>query len=217
MAIKFSARLMCPVVVSGAVFAGLAAAAVAMGDPLPYGPDTCVQGYVWREAIPNDHVCVTPAVRARTQQENGTVAERRDPTGAYGSNTCKQGFVWREAFDGDVVCVTPDIRSATKADNAAAASRVQPASQSQSKTGGQVRFELTGSGTADTIDIDPGGRIYGATAPWGKSVSAGSGDSLLQMVVVVKDGSLGCRITLDGKVVNEQPAGQAPHCIYERS
>ncbi|QZA06380.1 hypothetical protein K3U94_15260 [Mycolicibacter heraklionensis] len=97
----------------------------AQADPLPYGPDTCIQGYVWREAIPNDHVCVTPAVRARTQQENGTVAERRDPTGAYGSNTCKQGYVWREAFDGDVVCVTPDIRSQTWADNAAAASRVQ--------------------------------------------------------------------------------------------
>lgn len=97
----------------------------AQADPAPYGPDTCIAGFVWREAIPSDHVCVTPDVRDRTQQENGSAAERRDPTGAYGSNSCKQGFVWREAFDGDAVCVTPDIRSATKADNAAAPSRVQ--------------------------------------------------------------------------------------------
>lgn len=202
-----------------AALAGMTGPAAAVADPLPFGPDTCISGYVWREAIPSDHVCVTPAVRDRTQQENGSAVERRDPAGAYGSNSCKQGFVWREAFDGDTVCVTPDIRSQTKADNAAAASRVQSqsASQSQNKTGGQVLFEVTGSGTADTIDIDPGGRIYGAAAPWSRSVSAGANDRLLQMVVVVKDGSLGCRITLDGKVVNEQPPGQAPHCIYDRS
>ena|GEM_PF-3344895 len=121
--------------VSFVALAVLVGQAPAQADPLPYGPDTCIQGYVWREAIPNDHVCVTPAVRDRIQQENSTVAERRDPTGAYGSNTCKQGYVWREAFDGDVVCVTPDIRSATKADNAQAASRVQkPQSQANRTT-----------------------------------------------------------------------------------
>jgi hypothetical protein len=125
MAIQHSIRLACSVA-GLAAFAGIAGPAIAAADPLPYGPDTCIQGYVWREAIPSDHVCVTPAVRDRTQQENATVVERRDPTGPYGSNTCKSGFVWREAFDGDTVCVTPDIRSQTKADNAAAASRVQP-------------------------------------------------------------------------------------------
>jgi hypothetical protein len=110
---------------AAAAFAGITGLVPAQADPLPYGPDTCIQGYVWREAIPSDHVCVTPAVRSRTQQENATVVERRDPTGPYGSNTCKPGFVWREAFDGDTVCVTPDIRSQTWADNAAAQSRVQ--------------------------------------------------------------------------------------------
>ncbi|WP_197417527.1 hypothetical protein [Mycobacterium sp. GA-2829] len=89
----------------------------------PYGPDTCISGYVWREAAPGDNVCVTPAVRDATRAQNAQAVANRDPNGAYGSNSCKQGFVWREAFDGDVVCVTPDIRTATKADNAAAASR----------------------------------------------------------------------------------------------
>jgi hypothetical protein len=31
----------------------------------------CVQGYVWRRAIPSDHVCVTPASRAQAQSDNG--------------------------------------------------------------------------------------------------------------------------------------------------
>ncbi|MCC5664794.1 hypothetical protein LC653_12910 [Nostoc sp. CHAB 5784] len=26
----------------------------AIAQRLPYGPDTCRQGYVWREAVPND-------------------------------------------------------------------------------------------------------------------------------------------------------------------
>ena len=32
----------------------------------PFGPDTCLQGYVWRDAFPDDHVCVTPETRAPT-------------------------------------------------------------------------------------------------------------------------------------------------------
>ena len=80
-------------------------------DPaLPYGPDTCIQGLVWREARPGDTVCVRPEDRTRTAQENATAADRVDPNGAYGPQTCKQGFVWREAFDGDTVCVTPGTR-----------------------------------------------------------------------------------------------------------
>ena len=35
-----------------------------------YGPDTCRQGFVWREAVPGDHVCVPPWVRAHAQHEN---------------------------------------------------------------------------------------------------------------------------------------------------
>lgn len=80
-------------------------------DPnLPYGPNTCVPGLVWREARVGDAVCVRPEDRTRTAQENATAADRRDPNGAYGPQSCKQGSVWRQAFDGDTVCVTPDTR-----------------------------------------------------------------------------------------------------------
>jgi hypothetical protein len=87
-----------------------AAPPVAQQPNLPYGPDTCVEGLVWREARPGDNVCVRPTDRDRTASENATAADRRDPRGAYGPNSCKPGFVWREAFDGDAVCVTPDTR-----------------------------------------------------------------------------------------------------------
>jgi hypothetical protein len=123
-----------------AAFGGIGSYATAGADPLPYGPDTCIQGYVWRNARSGDVVCVTPAVRDTAAQDNGLASQRVDPNGAYGPNSCKQGFVWREAFDGDVVCVkqgfvwreafdgdvvcvTPATRSQASSDNAAAASR----------------------------------------------------------------------------------------------
>jgi hypothetical protein len=105
----------------------VAVPAPALADPLPYGPDTCVQGYVWRVARPADTVCVTPAVLDLTAQENSAPDQNHDPNR---EPYCLQGFVWREAFDGDTICVTPDIRQQTLADNAAAASRKQ-ASQPQ--------------------------------------------------------------------------------------
>jgi hypothetical protein len=87
----------------------------------------CLQGYVWREAVRGDLVCVTPATRSRTWYDNSQAQYRINPDGPYGPDTCVQGYVWREAVSGDHVCVTPDIRSQAQADNAAAASRHNPA------------------------------------------------------------------------------------------
>lgn len=90
-----------------------------------YGPDTCMAGYVWREAVPSDHVCVTPKVRQQTALDNQAAGSRRDPQGAYGSDTCLSGYVWREAFTNDHVCVTPAVRRQAAYDNAMAQSRIQ--------------------------------------------------------------------------------------------
>jgi hypothetical protein len=86
-----------------------------------YGPNTCLEGYVWREAFPGDDVCVTPDRRQQTADENAQAASLVDPNGAYGPDTCINGYVWREAGTDnpvfplqlitDHVCVTPDIRS----------------------------------------------------------------------------------------------------------
>lgn len=90
----------------------------------PYGPDTCVAGYVWRDAFPNDHVCVTPDVRTQAAEDNNQAADRRQPGGGdYGPNTCLPGYVWRAAAPDDLVCVTPAVRDQAGRDNAAAASR----------------------------------------------------------------------------------------------
>ena len=86
--------------------------------------DTCRQGYVWREAFPGDHVCVTPATRAQAAYDNSQAGARRDPNGAYGPDTCLPGYVWREACPGDHVCVTPETRAQTAEDNRLAATRV---------------------------------------------------------------------------------------------
>jgi hypothetical protein len=86
-------------------------------------PDICDLGYVWREAVPGDHVCVTPDVRSQAAYDNSQAASRVDPNGAYGPDTCIQGYVWRQAIDSDHVCVTPDVRAQAWSDNGQAASR----------------------------------------------------------------------------------------------
>jgi hypothetical protein len=86
----------------------------------------CKQGFVWRLARSADHVCVTPAARTRTANENAAAASLRDPKGAYGPNSCVSGYVWREAFAGDIVCVKPEIRKLVQQENAEGPTHVAP-------------------------------------------------------------------------------------------
>lgn len=88
----------------------------------------CLMGFVWREATPQDRVCVAGSTRARTRSENRTAASRRNPAGGpFGPDTCLQGYVWRGATVDDRVCVLGSSRDAARADNALASSRVNPA------------------------------------------------------------------------------------------
>jgi hypothetical protein len=116
-----------------AVFGGVASQVPAQADPLPYGPDTCIQGYVWREARPGDTVCVTPDLRATIAQQNSTPGANKDPNAGSGPQSCSQGYVWREAFDGDTICVTPAFRQQMFDANAAASDR-KAANQAPSPT-----------------------------------------------------------------------------------
>lgn len=87
-------------------------------------PTRCASGFVWREAVAGDRVCVTPESRARVADETRTAAERREPGGgAYGPNTCRSGFVWRAATPEDLVCVTPARRDEVAEENARAGAR----------------------------------------------------------------------------------------------
>jgi hypothetical protein len=88
---------------------------------LPYGPDTCTQGSVWREAFTGDTVCVTPDRRDQAFADNAAAETRREPDGGvYGPATCQSGYVWREARPEDLVCVTPETRTLTAVENAQA-------------------------------------------------------------------------------------------------
>ncbi len=110
----------------GAIIGGVLAGSSSSPEPapepaaepeLPYGPDTCKSGYVWRDAIPGDHVCVRPNRRSTAAHENSIAGSRVNPGGSYGPNTCKVGFVWREAYAGDVVCVSGARRSQVRQEN----------------------------------------------------------------------------------------------------
>ena len=88
------------------------------------GPNACKAGFVWRAADETDYVCVTPAVRAETQEDNAS-QDGRWTTGPFGSRMCKPVlYVKRGAFSGDDMCVRSERREQALADNAAAGSRV---------------------------------------------------------------------------------------------
>jgi hypothetical protein len=79
----------------------------AADDILVYGPETCVQGYVWREAFVGDTVCVPPGFRSQMFADNRDADLRHE----RGSRNCISGYEWRQARPSDLVCVTPEIRS----------------------------------------------------------------------------------------------------------
>jgi hypothetical protein len=98
---------------------------LAAAQSCPYGAETCQTGFVWRQAVPDDYVCVTPATRAETAEDNSLAASRVNPDGgAYGPNTCLDGYVWRQAVTADYVCVTPATRTQAAKDNNEAANRL---------------------------------------------------------------------------------------------
>lgn len=72
-----------------------------------YGPSTCKQGLVWREADVLDYTCVVPARRSEVKVENQLGPGRTQVNSLW----CNQGYVWREAWPRDYVCVPPASRS----------------------------------------------------------------------------------------------------------
>lgn len=108
-------------IAAASLLAGASVPASAAGD---HGPLTCLDGYVWRQATPQDHVCVAPAVRAQTAGDNALASSRRSTTpGTFGPDLCAPGYVWREAVPGDHVCVTPATWQQVHEDNLTAGAR----------------------------------------------------------------------------------------------
>jgi serralysin len=119
-----------------------------------YGPDTCVAGYVWREAFPGDHVCVLEATRTQAANDNKLASQRRSPTGGpYGPDTCRPGFVWREASPQDHVCVTGATRAQTSNDNNQAGARRDPRCASIKPNPSGTRLEQQDKSVAVKVPI----------------------------------------------------------------
>ena len=78
-----------------------------------YGPNTCLNGFVWRAAFAGDMVCVTPETKRQVAVDNREGASRRDPGGAYGPRSCKEPFVWPNARASEVTTGWPSTRRAT--------------------------------------------------------------------------------------------------------
>ncbi|MDP3420925.1 MAG: hypothetical protein Q8S10_08375 [Thiobacillus sp.] len=55
-------------------------------------PDACIEGYVWREAFPDDRICVTPDVREQTARDNRLAHTRRlmSPAAANGTGYSRE-------------------------------------------------------------------------------------------------------------------------------
>ncbi|MFB6945751.1 MULTISPECIES: hypothetical protein [unclassified Streptomyces] len=116
---RFARRATAVLAAGAALGTGLLTGTQASAADLLSGPYTCVNGYVWREAVPSDLVCVTPQIRSQTATENSLAASRRMPNGGpYGPDTCLAGYVWRETTPADHVCVPPASRDQARADNA---------------------------------------------------------------------------------------------------
>jgi hypothetical protein len=112
-------RRLLPVTMVVAAAATFSLVATSPAEAAP-APDTCVSGYVWREAYTGDRVCVTPQTRTQTWYDNSQAQARRNPYGAWGPNTCISGYVWRVAIPSDLVCVLPATRTQAAADNSQA-------------------------------------------------------------------------------------------------
>jgi hypothetical protein len=112
-------RRLMPVATAVVATATLAVVAPAPAQAAP-SAETCVSGYVWREAAAGDRVCVTPQTRSLAWYDNSQAQARRNPFGPYGPNTCVNGYVWRNAVANDVVCVLPATRSQAAFDNSQA-------------------------------------------------------------------------------------------------
>jgi hypothetical protein len=76
--------------------------------------DACADGYVWREAFADDHVCVGKETRELVADENQNAERHRKKDRG---EECEPGFVWRMAGSEDHVCVTQLERDQAQQDN----------------------------------------------------------------------------------------------------
>lgn len=70
----------------------------------------CPPGFVWRNAGPQDWLCVDPFEAQKIARENQQAPKNWIDT-PDGARECRSGLVRREAFNSDPVCVDPIRRA----------------------------------------------------------------------------------------------------------
>ena len=91
---------------------------------LEYGVDQCIQGFVWRGATQDDHVCVTREVYLGTLADNAN-REARWVYPLANPPLCIADYQWRFATATDYVCVSRGTWEQTQRDNQLAETRKQ--------------------------------------------------------------------------------------------
>jgi hypothetical protein len=113
---------------------------------------SCIEGFVWRQASPSDHVCVTPGTRAQAGADNAA-----GPGRVAAGGRCEQGFVWRQADPTDHVCVSPAVRDQTEKQNHYGEYRVSGPSLTKFIGWPVSRFKAAAQGVTM---LDPGGNLW---------------------------------------------------------
>jgi hypothetical protein len=147
----------------------------------PWGPNQCLQGFVWRVSTPDDLVCVTPEVREQVAEDNALAEDRVDPANA---DQCIEGYVWRLITPDDHVCVTQEMQDQVADDNAHVEERKDPACADADAAGMTGDEEEPGSGAPAEPDNTEMGSGPDAPAEEGGGTSGeterpdGDGDGL---------------------------------------
>ncbi|MET8989446.1 hypothetical protein ABZW49_28695 [Nonomuraea wenchangensis] len=84
-------------------------------------PGKCVAGYVFRDAVPGDRVCVTSATRDQAAADNADAGNWEDEYGR-----CILNRTYRKVVPHDTVCVTQRTALQVISDNKNAAGRINP-------------------------------------------------------------------------------------------
>lgn len=137
-------------------------------SPFDVAPDgSCMNGYVWREAYTNDHVCVTQATHDEASADNAAGPSHVLQLSFVETDTCISGYVWRQAIDSDHVCVPPDVRAETVKDNKLGPSRISTASKKQFFGWPVVKYQVTAYG--NIMVLDASGTLLSFTPPFNAS------------------------------------------------
>ncbi|NUW38305.1 hypothetical protein HTZ77_43955 [Nonomuraea sp. SMC257] len=108
----------------------------------------CLAGYVFRDAVPEDKVCVTPATREQAAEDNLRAPSRVDNNGK-----CIFPYTHRLVVPTDTVCVSSATRVQVILDNRTAADRINPTKHFFGPNTCKVGYVWRGADDSDQVCV----------------------------------------------------------------